>query len=134
MTVEDAVLRGAAELVSRIENLSAEPSIEELVKAFDFIEEVLNSHVLVKIDSFRYGGKVIIPEENKRQPTKGIVVGISKDLEETMNLHIGDRILYSQFAGYLLKFDKTPIARCLGGNEILMKLKKDSPIITVEGS
>ena len=134
MTVEDAVLRGAAELVSRIENLSAEPSIEELVKAFDFIEEVLNSHVLVKIDSFRYGGKVIIPEENKRQPTKGIIVGISKDLEETMNLHIGDRILYSQFAGYLLKFDKTPIARCLGGNEILMKLKRDSPIITVEGS
>ena len=134
MTVEDAVLRGAAELVSRIENLSAEPSIEELVKAFDFIEEVLNSHVLVKIDAFRYGGAIVIPDEHKRQPTKGIIVAISKDLEETMNLHIGDRILYSQFAGYLLKFDKTPIARCLGGNEILMKLKRDSPIITVEGS
>src|SRR6516164_1706270 len=99
MTVEDAVLRGAAELVSRIQNLGHEPTIEELVKAFDFIEEVLNSHVLVKIDAFRYGGAIVIPDEHKRQPTKGIVVAISKDLEETMNLHIGDRILYNQFAG-----------------------------------
>ena len=42
MTVEDAVLRGAAELVSRIQNLGHEPTIEELVKAFDFIEDVLD--------------------------------------------------------------------------------------------
>src|SRR5271168_4339258 len=42
-------------------------------------KKVLNGHLMVQIDAFRYKGRIIIPETAKRKPTTGIVVGIADD-------------------------------------------------------
>ena len=134
MSNESSVHRGAKEMLERIQNLPEEPPLEDIVKSFGFLEEVLNDHIFVRIDNFQYKGSIIIPEKNKRSPTKGLVVAVAKNVEDTYGIHIGDRVLFSQFAGYLLKFEDTPICRCLGYAELLGKLRKDSPVLTVEGA
>jgi len=126
-----AAFAGAKEMLERISNMSEEPTIDEILKSFNFLEEPLNDHIFVRIDNFQYKGTIIIPDKNKRQPTKGLVIAVAPSIQ---NIAVGDRVLYSQFAGYLLKFEDTPICRCLGYSELLCKLRKDSPILTVEGS
>ena len=132
--------KGAADIVGRISNLPAEPSIEEILKAFDFLAQPVNSHIFVRIDNFRYKGAIIIPEQAKRQPTKGLVVACSDVYEDQMGvphpmpIKVGDHILYSQFAGYLLKFEDTPVCRCLSYREVLCILKEGTPDITMEGA
>ena len=126
-----AAFAGAKEMLERISNMSEEPTIDEILKSFNFLEEPLNDHIFVRIDNFHYKGTIIIPDKNKRQPTKGLVIAVTPSIT---NISVGDRVLYSQFAGYLLKFEDTPICRCLGYGELLCKLRKDSPILTVEGS
>jgi co-chaperonin GroES (HSP10) len=133
-TTESAVLRGAREILERIQALTTEATPEELKNAFSFIKRVHNGHILVKIDEFKYRGNIIIPEAAKRQPTKGIIIALDPNLEETMGLHVGDRITYSQFAGYLLKFADVPVCRCLGSNEVLLSLENDAPVVTAEGA
>jgi co-chaperonin GroES (HSP10) len=124
-------LEGAKQMLEREGKEQSPESIAEILQNFSFIDEMLNGHLLVKIDNFQYKGKIIIPENAKRQPTKGIVVAVAADIT---NIKVGDRILYSQFAGYLLKFEDTPICRCLGYSEILGKLKADAPVLSVEGA
>lgn len=125
------VFAGQKEMLERISNMSEEPSMDEILKAYSFLEEPLNDHIFVKIDNFQYKGTIIIPDKNKRQPTKGLVIAVAPSIE---NIKVGDRVLYSQFAGYLLKFEDTPICRCLGYSEVLAKLRQDAPILTVEGA
>jgi co-chaperonin GroES (HSP10) len=122
---------GAKQMLEREGGAQSPESIAEILQNFSFIDEMLNGHLLVKIDNFQYKGKIIIPENAKRQPTKGIVVAVAADIT---NIKVGDRILYSQFAGYLLKFEDTPICRCLGYSEVLGKLKGDAPVLSVEGA
>jgi co-chaperonin GroES (HSP10) len=113
---------------------------EQLAQTLDNIVEpgikwpfkkVLNGHLMISIDNFRYTGKIVIPERAKALPTKGRVVGIADDITD---IKVGDKILYSQFAGYLLKFDDTPVLRCIGYNEVLAILHEDSPEIAAEGA
>lgn len=124
-------MQGAKEMLERVPQNTKEESLEDMLKSFSFLKRVLNNHVFVKIDNFQYKGSIIIPENAKRQPTKGIVVGVSADI---IDIVVGDRVLYSQFAGYLLKFGETPLCRCLGYTEILGILESDAPILTVEGA
>lgn len=121
----------AKEMLERSTTGEDEKTLEEMLKTFSFVDTMLNGHLLVKIDSFQYKGKIIIPDQAKRQPTKGIVVAVASDITD---IKVGDRVLYSQFAGYLLKFGDTPICRCLGYAEVLGKLKVDAPILSVEGA
>lgn len=94
-------------------------------------ERMLNGHLAVVIDSFHYSGKLIIPDNAKRKPTKGRVVAIANDITD---VKIGDRVLYSQFAGYLLVFEGLPVMRVIGYNELLSILKKKTPDLIAEGS
>lgn len=93
-------------------------------------KRVLNGHIMVQIDEFKYSGRIVVPEVAKRKPTKGIVVGVADDITD---VQIGDKILYSQFAGYLLKFEDTPLLRCIGRDEVLAVLHDDSPEVASEG-
>ena len=129
--IEDTMQRKAKEMLERIDKTNEDSSIETILKAFDFLEKPLNSHIFVKIDSFQYKGKIVIPENAKHMPTRGLVVAVA---EEITDIKVGDRVLYSQFAGYLLKFGDVPICRCLGYTELLSKLKPDAPVLTVEGA
>lgn len=93
-------------------------------------KRVLNGHIVVKIDRFKYKGRVGIPDNAKRKPTTGSVVGVASDVTD---VEMGDKILYSQFAGYLLKFQGLPLLRCIGRDEVLAVLFDDSPEVESEG-
>lgn len=115
-----------------LSNITPETSWEDLVKAFSFLKRVMHRHIIVKIDNFQYRGKIIVPDQAKRQGTKGRIVAL--DTEGIADLKVGDRILYSQFAGYALKFADAPIARCIGYDEVLALLDEDTPEqINLEG-
>jgi len=94
-------------------------------------KRVLNDHLIVQIDEFRYSGKIVIPDTAKHKPTKGIVIAIADNIKD---IEIGDKILFSQFAGYLLKFEDTPLLRVLGYSEVLSIRTDDSPEIVAEGA
>jgi chaperonin GroES len=94
-------------------------------------ERLLSSHIAVVIDKFVYSGKIIIPDNAQRRPTKGRVVAIADNITD---IKVGDYVLYSQFAGYLLIFGGLPAMRMLGYEEILGILKKNSPELVAEGS
>lgn len=93
-------------------------------------KRVLNQHLIVQIDEFKYGGRLVIPEVAKRQPTKGKVVAVAEDITD---IHVGDLVLYSQFAGYRLSFEGLPPMRVMGYNEILSILDDNAPDIVTEG-
>ena len=133
-TTKTVPFQGLKEMLERIQNMGEEPSVDEIVASFGFLEEPLNDHIFVRIDNFHYKGTIIIPDKNKRSPTKGLVVAVAKSVEDAYGIHVGDRVLFSQFAGYLLKFEDTPVCRCLGFSELLSKLRKDAPILSVEGA
>jgi len=94
-------------------------------------KRVMNDHLIVQIDDFRYGGRIVIPETAKRKPTKGVVVAVADNITDIV---VGDKILYSQFAGYLLKFGDLPAFRCIGYAEVLAILNEDAPEIEAEGA
>jgi chaperonin GroES len=94
-------------------------------------ERVLNNHIIIAIDGFQYSGKLVIPETAKRKPTKGRVIAIADNIQD---IHVGDRVLYSQFAGYALVFEGLPIMRVIGYEEVLGILKKDAPALVSESS
>lgn len=94
-------------------------------------ERLLNGHIAVVIDGFHYSGKLVIPEVAKRKPTKGRVIAVADNI---LDVKVGDRVLYSQFAGYLLVFEGLPQMRMIGYEEVLGILKKDTPDLVAEGS
>jgi co-chaperonin GroES (HSP10) len=113
---------------------SAKPKMEmkPVEDSFELpFERMLNDHIAVVIDSFHYSGKLVIPENAKRQPTKGRVVAVADNIGD---IQVGDRILYSQFAGYMLAFEGLPRMRILGYSEVLSILKRETPDILSEGA
>ena|SRR5260370_38098353 len=94
-------------------------------------ERMLNDHLAVVIDDFHYSGKLIIPDNARRKPTKGRVVAVADNIKD---IKVGDRILYSQFAGYLIVFEGLPVMRIMGYAEVLSILKKKAPELIAEGS
>jgi chaperonin GroES len=92
---------------------------------------VLNDHIVLAIDNFHYSGKLVIPDTAKRKPTKGRVIAIADNIKD---IKIGDRVLYSQFAGYLLIFEGMPPLRVIGYSEVLGLLKQDAPDLVGESS
>ena len=94
-------------------------------------KRVLNDHLIVQIDTFKYSGRIVIPDNAKRSPTKGIVVAKAVNVTD---IEVGDKVLFSQFAGYLLKFEDTPLCRCIGYSEVLSVLNDDTPELESEGA
>lgn len=94
-------------------------------------KKVLNGHIIIRIDEFRYTGNLIIPEVAKRKPTKGRVIAVADDITDIV---VGDCVLYSQFAGYLLSFEGMPLMRTLGYSEVLAILEENAPEMSAEGA
>jgi hypothetical protein len=104
---------------------------EELIKKYSFIKRVLNSHLIIHLDSFAYKGKIIIPAKQQHKPTRGLVVAKAADITD---IEVGERILISQYAGFLLKFENVPLARSISYSEVIFTLHKDAPNIEEEGA
>lgn len=104
--------------------------LEELIPKLPF-ERVLNDHLVVRIDRYkRPKGALHRPQSAQGQPTKGDCVAVAENIND---IKVGDKILYSQFAGYLLTFEGLPYLRVIGYNEVLSILKKDAPDLVAEG-
>ena len=109
--------------------------VEKDSQAFDSskvkwpFKRVLNQHLIVQINAFKYTGKIIVPETAKRKPTTGIVVGKAADVTD---IEVGDTILFSQFAGTLLKFADVPLCRVIGYAEVIAILTENSPELESE--
>jgi len=114
-----------------LERIDKDIQREESVKVKWPFKRVLNQHLIVQINPFKYSGMIIVPETAKRKPTTGIVVGKADDISD---IEIGDKILFSQFAGYLLKFSGTPLCRTIGYNEVITVLNDDAPEMESEGA
>ncbi len=104
---------------------------EQLIAHYAFFKRMLNGHLIIHIDNFKYKGRIIIPEKLKHKPTKGIVVAIASGITDIV---VGDRVVISQFAGYLLKFEGTPAARCISYSEVLGIVDQGAPEIEEEGA
>lgn len=96
---------------------------EEVLPESPFTE-MSSGHVCVQAEGFKYSGRLAIPESAKRNSTAGRIVDASPDSKYNR----GDRILYSQFAGYLFNFKGATGMRVMGESEILGRLKEDVEI------
>jgi co-chaperonin GroES (HSP10) len=108
-----------------------QPSDEEIIKKYSFVRRMLNSHLLIHLDAFKYRGRIIIPEKQKHRPTKGLVVKVADDIAD---IKVGDRVVISQYAGFLLKFENTPVARTISYSEVIFIIDQNAPNIEEEGA
>lgn len=127
--VEPEVVGGVATLPTPPSAVFADTDNEPTNYKLPF-KKVLNNHIIIKIDKFKYVGRIKVPQGSQGKPTTGTVVAIADGNED---IAVGDKILYSQFAGYLLKFAGLPLLRCIGRDEVLSTLNEDSPDIETEG-
>jgi co-chaperonin GroES (HSP10) len=93
-------------------------------KETSFVEAMIG-RILIKPDSFKYGGSILIPEKFQRRPTVGTIVQLN--LTENPNkFEIGDRIVYGVYSGtpVLLTIDSvdTPLI-VLTPEEVLVRLR-----------
>ena len=94
-------------------------------------KRVLNNHLIVQISEFQYRGKLIVPDSAKRKPTTGIVVAKAEDI---VDIELGEKVLFSQYAGYLLKFQDIPMCRVISYSEVIAPLNADAPELESEGA
>jgi len=92
-------------------------------------KKMLNGHLVVQIDDFKYSGRLVIPDSAKRRPTKGKVVAKAEDI---VDIELGETVLFSQFAGYLLIFENMPVMRTLSYSEVLGILNESAPELAAE--
>lgn len=87
-------------------------------------------HMLVQMEKFKQTGRIIIPQTAQRPST---AVQVLMTGPECNNAIVGDRILISQFAGYLFVFPNMPHLRVIGDNEVLGVLEPDADVPETEG-
>lgn len=95
-------------------------------------KKIFNGHLIVQMEPFkkRKDAMIVTPEVAKRRSTTGRVLALAGDITD---MHIGDRILYSQYAGYLLVFAGLPPMRVIGRDEVLGLMKEETPDLLSEG-
>ena len=93
-------------------------------KASSYVEAMIG-RILIRPDSFKYGGSIVIPEKFQRRPTVGTIVQLN--LTENPNgFAVDDRIVYGVYSGtpVLLTIDgvETPLI-VLTPEEVLVRLR-----------
>lgn len=111
------------------------PSKEKLKKLVKVTSKTIFVHptsgrVIVQEDSFRYEGRLIIPEVSKRRPTTGTILEIGKGVDEIFK--IGQKIGYGLYSGTVMEFkgwdpETRIIFRILGQDEILAIIDEKAP-------
>jgi co-chaperonin GroES (HSP10) len=86
--------------------------------------------VIVQEDSFKYGGRIVIPDASKRRPTTGTILEVGKDCYE--EFQSGQKVVYGLYSGTVLEFkgfdpETRIIFRVLGQDEILSFVDEKSP-------
>lgn len=76
----------------------------------------LRGRILVKIDEFRYSGRIVVPDKAKRLPTTGVVIDCGEGVSQ---VEVGQTVVYGLYSGTALKFKGEPTYRVLTEDEIL---------------
>jgi len=79
------------------------------------------------------GGLLVVPEVTQRRPTSGVIVSAGP---KVVSLAIGDGVLYSNFAGYVvdLETEEGPVViRILHETEILARMEGKLELRTLRG-
>lgn len=79
------------------------------------------------------GGLLIVSEQSQRRPTSGVVMSVGPDAHE---LTVGDSVLYSNFAGYVVDLETAEGPTCLRilhENEILARMTGQLELRTLKG-
>lgn len=87
-------------------------------------KRLAHNHLVVKTEGFVYKGLIAIPETAKRSSTAGIVVDAHKDCMYQR----GQKVLYSQFAGYLFNFKTVSGLRVMAESEVLGELVDETDL------
>lgn len=95
----------------------------------EIFKKILSGHVVVEISDFKYKGRLVIPDVAQRKPSMGHVIAKADDVEE---INVGDKVLYSAFAGYPLQFQQETIMRVMQASEVIAIMAEDSPELEVE--
>src|ERR1035437_4155049 len=82
----------------------------------------VGDRLIVDEDDFSYHGKLTIPDSAKRRTTTGHVAAIDPDV--TL-FKVGDRILYTAFAGTDVQLKGKPAYRIMTSDEVLAILTTD---------
>jgi co-chaperonin GroES (HSP10) len=122
---DDGYLDQLGKLVDRVDKVTTPTAVKWPFK------RVLNNHVIVQINDYAYTGRIAIPDSAKRKPTTGVIVALADDITD---LEVGERVLFSQYAGYLLKFKDLPLCRVLSYNEVICPLHSDTPDLESESA
>lgn len=66
----------------------------------------LGSRLLIKpvIEEKRTEGGIVLPETAKEKPMKAKVMEVGKEVED-LDVKVGDKVLYSKYAGTEIKID-----------------------------
>lgn len=83
---------------------------------------MMRGRILVKIDNFKYTGRLIVPDTAQRKPTAGVVYAIGEGVTQ---VELGDNVVFGLYSGTVLKFQNTPYYRVLTEDEILCKKNLD---------
>ena len=87
------------------------------------------------------GGLLIAPETSQRRPTSGVIVSAGPGKTDNgvfvpMSLKVGESVLYSNFAGYVIDLDRAgkPVTlRILHESEILCRLEGHLTLTNLKG-
>lgn len=90
--------------------------------------EAMVGRLIVKPDSFKYSGALVVPEKYQRKPTVGTIVQVNLTPEgNPNNLTIGDRIVYGVYSG-------TPVVLTISGEEqALIVLTPEEVLVRLRG-
>jgi co-chaperonin GroES (HSP10) len=87
--------------------------------------EPLPGRIVVRVDNFRYHGRLVIPDNAKRMPTTGIIESVGDDVK---NVQPGQRIVFPMYSGTLIKFAGVAAYRILDEREVLCVVAKDQEL------
>jgi co-chaperonin GroES (HSP10) len=89
-----------------------------------------SGRIIVQEDSFRYEGRLVIPEASKRRPTTGTILEIGKGVDDIFK--VGQKIGYGLYSGTVMEFkgwipEERIIFRILGQDEVLAIIDEKAP-------
>lgn len=89
----------------------------------------LPGRILVQEDSFKYEGRMVIPDSAKRRPSTGVIIAIGEGTETKAKL--GDKVVYPMYSGTGLRFRDPETSKDLPPMRVLTP---EEVLCTLEGS
>jgi co-chaperonin GroES (HSP10) len=107
------------------------PPDETITRIF---KKVRTDHLIVRIDEpLRKVGRVIIPGNKQTKPTTAVVLLKDSRIPDS-DIAVGDRVLFGQYSGTLLKFKGAPYCRSITSEEVIAVLNDETPELEMEGA